>query len=65
MEQEGGDGTNCNWHARYNHQTNGTGTERLGNQNTRGVHPNYSIVKIDDNSEKVLKFFGRLAVRRQ
>ena len=30
----------------------GTGTGGLGNERASGVHPNYSIIKINQNTEK-------------
>ena len=40
----------------------GKGTGRLGNQRTSGDHPNFSIIKIDQNSEKNSRDLRRLAV---
>ena len=45
MEHEGGGDTSCNWCTRYNCQ-------RLGNKRTSGDYSNYSIIKIDQNTEK-------------
>ena len=54
--------TNCNWHPRYSHQRTITGTRSLGNKRKSGNHPNYSIIKICQNSEKSLGDLRRLAV---
>ena len=40
----------------------GTGTGRLGNKKTSRNHPNYSIIKIDQNAEKSPRHLRRLAV---
>ena len=52
MEQESDGDANRNWYARYSHQRIGTGTEELENKRASGDHRNYSIVKIDRNTEK-------------
>ena len=41
-----------NWCAQNNPQRLGKGTERLRNQRTSGDHPDYSIIKISQNTEK-------------
>ena len=62
MEHESGTDTNCNWCTRYSHQKIGTGTGGLGNRGTSGDHPNYSIIKIGQNTEKSAGDLKRLAV---
>ena len=49
----------CTWD---NPQSIGKGTGRLGNQRTSGEHPNYSIIKIGQNTEKSSGDLRRLAV---
>ena len=58
MEHESDGDTNCNWRARYGHQTIGTGTVGLGNKIVSGDHPNYSI---DQNTKKPPEDSRRLA----
>ena len=45
-----------------NPQRIGTLTGRLGNKRTSGDHPNYSIIKIVQNTKKSPGYLGRLAV---
>ena len=52
VEHESDSDSNCNWCTRYNHQGIGTGTGEFGNKRTSGDQPNYSIVMIDQNTEK-------------
>ena len=52
MKHESDGNTNCNWCTRYSHQRIDTGTAELGNKRTSGDNPNYSIIKIDQNTEK-------------
>ena len=52
MEHESDGDTNCNWCTRYCHQRISTGTWRLGSNRTSGDHPNNSIIKIRQNTEK-------------
>ena len=52
MEHESDVYTDCNWCSWYIHQSIGTRTGRLGNKRTSGEHPNYSIMKISQNTEK-------------
>ena len=40
----------------------GKGAKRLGNKSTIGDHPNYSIIKIGQNTEKSPENFRKLAV---
>ena len=51
MEHESDGDSNCNWRARYSPQFIITGTGRLENK-TCGDHPNCSITKIGQNTEK-------------
>ena len=62
LEHESDGDTNCNWHARYTHQTIGTGTGGLGHRRTSEDHINNSIVRIDQNTEKSPGDLRRLAV---
>ena len=48
--------------ARELYQKNGTGTGGLGNKWTSGSYPNYSIIKIGQNTEKSSGDLKRLAV---
>ena len=52
VEHEGDSGTNCNRRVLNTPQRLGSGTERFGNRRTNRDHPNYSIVKIGQNTEK-------------
>ena len=60
MEYESDGDTNCCWCTWDNPQKIGKGTGRLGNKRTRRDHPNYSIVKIGQNTEKSLGVLRRL-----
>ena len=62
MEYESDGDTNSNWCARYSHQKIGTGTGGLGNKRMSGDHPNNSLVKIGQNTEKSPGDLRRLAV---
>ena len=62
MEHENNGYTNCNWHARYSHQRIGTGTGGVEKKRTNGGHPNYSIIKIVQNTEKDPGNLRRLVV---
>ena len=55
IEHEVDGDTNCNLCARYNHQRIEKWTGGLGNKRTRGGHPNYSIIKIGQNTKKDLE----------
>ena len=44
--------TNCNWCSWFSLQRIGTDTGGIGNKRTSGNHPNYSIIEIDQNTEK-------------
>ena len=52
MENEDDGDTRCNWRARYNQQKVSKGTGGFGNKKTSGDHPNNSIIKISQNTEK-------------
>ena len=52
MEDESDNYTNCYWFFWYSYQRIGTGTGRLWNKRTSNYHPNYSFIKISQNSEK-------------
>ena len=62
MEYEGDSDTNCNRCAWNNPQRFGKGTRKLKNQRTRRDHPNYSIIKTIQNTEKSPGGLRRLAV---
>ena len=62
MEHENDSDSNCNSCVRYNHQRDGTETRRFGQKGTSGDHPNYSIIKIGQNTEKDPGNLRRLAV---
>ena len=59
MEHESDSDTNC---TRYNHQSISTETGGFENKRTSGDHPNYSINKIGQNTEKSPGDLRRLAV---
>ena len=62
MEHKGDDyikSDQCSW---YCHQRIGTRTGGLGNNRTIGDHPNYSIIKIGQNTEKSPVNLRRFAV---
>ena len=63
-EHEGNGDTNCNWHTWNNLQRIGNGSGSLGNKRTSGDHPNYSIIKIGQNSQKRPGDLRRLAVKQ-
>ena len=60
MEYESNGDINCNWGAYYQRFVRGTGGP--GNKRTSGDHPNYNIIKMDQNTEKSPGDLGRLAV---
>ena len=62
MEHEENGDTNCNWYAQKNSQSVGKGAEGLENQRTSGDHPDYSIIKIGQNTEKSPEDLRKLAV---
>ena len=62
MEHEGDGDTSCNWSTWNNPQRIGKGTGRLGNKRTSWDQPNYSIIKIGQNTEKSPEDLKRLSV---
>ena len=52
VEHESDGYTNCNWCSWYSHERIGFRTGGLGNKRRDGVHPNYSIIEIGQNTEK-------------
>ena len=56
MKREGDGDSSCNWCTWNNPQTIGKSTGRLGKKKTRENHPDYSIIKIGQNTEKNLGF---------
>ena len=52
MKREGDGEIYSNWRACNSPQGLVEGTGRVGNRKTNRDHPNYSIVKIDQNTEK-------------
>ena len=44
--------TNCNWCSSYSHRRIGAGTGGLGNKRTERDRQNYTIMVIDQNTEK-------------
>ena len=54
--------TNCNWCSWYSHKRTDARSGGFGNKRTSGDHPNYSIVKIDQNTAKSPRDLIRLAV---
>ena len=62
MEHEGDSDTNCNQCTRNNLQRLSKGTRRFRNQRMRGDHPDYSIIKIGQNTVNSLGDLERLAV---
>ena len=51
MEPEGYNDTRCGWCTWNNHQSIGKGTGRLEIKRTNSGHPDYSIIKIEQNTE--------------
>ena len=62
MKQEGDCDIKRNWCTWNNPQWIGKGTGRYDNKSTIGDHPNYSVVKIDQNTEKSPGDLRRLGV---
>ena len=62
MEHEGDSNTNCNWYTWNNPQKIGKRTGKLGNKRTSRDHPDYSVIKIRQNTEKSPGGLRRLAV---
>ena len=52
MEHKGDGDTNCGWCTWDNLQTIGKDTGRHGNKKTTRDHPDYNIIKINQNTEK-------------
>ena len=52
MKHEDDGDTNCSWCAWNNPYSIGKRIGRLGYQRTSGDHPDYSIIKIGQNTEK-------------
>ena len=53
LKKHKGDGdTYCGWSTWHNPQRIGKGTRRLGNKRTSTDHPDYSIIKTGQNTEK-------------
>ena len=62
MEHESDGDTICNWCTRRSHQRIDTGTGGLRNKRMNRDHPNYSIIKISQNTEKSPGNSKKLAV---
>ena len=62
MEHKSDDDTSYNWCTQNGPQRLGKGTVRVGDQRKNGNHPNYSIIKISQNTEKNSGDLRRLAV---
>ena len=65
MEHESDGDTNYHWCTRNDPHWLGMRARRVGNRGTNQNNPNYSIAKIDQNTEKSLGDFWRLAVTHQ
>ena len=62
MEHEGDGDTSCGWCTWNDPQRIGRETGRFGNKRTSGDRPEYSIIKIGQESEKSPGELRRLAV---
>ena len=62
MEHQGDGDINCNWCTWNNPQRIDKGTGRLGKKRTSGDHPDYSIIKIGQNTENSPRDLRRLDV---
>ena len=62
MEHESDGDTNYNWCTWYGHQRTDTVTGGLRNKKKNGGHPNYSIMKITQNTEESPGHLRRIAV---
>ena len=62
MEHEGDSDTNSSWGTRNDPQGLGEGAGIVGNRRTSRDYPNYSIVKIGQNTEKSPSDLRRLTV---
>ena len=65
MEHEGDRDTNCIQSAWKNPQRIGKGNRRCGKKRTNGDYPDYSIIKIGQNTEKCSKDLRKFAVSRE
>ena len=52
MEYKSDGDNNCNWCDRYSHHVIEKGSGGLGNKKMSGSHQDYSIIKIDQNTEE-------------
>ena len=52
MECESDDDTSSEWNTWINPQMIDTGSRRLGNKTTSGIHPDFSMIKIGKNTKK-------------
>ena len=64
METESDGDSNCKWCAWHSHQRIGIGTRGVENKKMSENHPNYRIIKIDQNTEKSPGDSRRLPVVR-
>ena len=62
MEHESDSDINCNWYTQYSHLRIDTETEGLEDNRMSRDHPNYSIIKIGQNTEKCPGDLRRFAV---
>ena len=62
VEHESANYTNCNWYFWYSPRRIDTRTGGLGNKWTKEDHPNYSIIKFGQNTEKSPGDLRKLAV---
>ena len=62
MEHETDSDTNCSWCTWNNPRTIGKGTGRLRNKKTNKHHPDHSIAKIGQNTEKSPGDLRKIAV---
>ena len=60
MEHESDSDTNCNCYACYSYLRIGEGIGGIGNKGTSRDHPNYSIIKIGQNTEKSPRHLRKL-----
>ena len=62
MEREGNSDSLCCWRPWNDLQRIGKGTRRLKNKRISSHHPNYTVSKIGQNTEKSPRDLRRLAV---
>ena len=62
VEHENDGDTNCYWCSWNVHQRIDTGIRGLGNKETSGAHPDYNIIKIDQNTEESPGNMRRLSI---